>query len=191
MPPIADPIARLRRLGENLSMPILPKERDPRLITIRRGGSLTDEDHHLLAEWAALCADHVLPFFESTCPEDARPRDAIAVGRAWIRGEVRMRDAHQTAFVANAAARGLPDPARFAALAAGQSVAVAHVAAHYLGAAAYAIRAAAAAASEGDAEGARLQELGWQRKRIPAPLRELVLEDQRARNDICWGVFTG
>ncbi|WP_228557741.1 putative immunity protein [Myxococcus sp. AB056] len=191
MPPIADPIASTRRLGENLAMPILPKERDPRLITIRRGGSLTDEDHHLLAEWAALCAEHVLPFFENARPEDARPRDAIAVGRAWIRGEVRMRDAHQTAFVANAAARGLPDPARFAALAAGQAVAVAHVAAHYLGAAAYALRAAAASVAVGNAEGARLQELGWQRERLPATLRELVLEDQRTRNDICWGVFTG
>ncbi|NMO13561.1 hypothetical protein HPC49_00485 [Pyxidicoccus fallax] len=172
-------------------MPILPKERDPRFITIRRGGSLTDEDHHLLAEWAALCAEHVLPFFEHARPGDARPREAIAVGRAWIRGEVRMRDAHRTAFVANAAARGLPDPAKFAALAAGQAVAVAHVAAHYLGAAAYAIRAAAASVAVGDAEGARLRELRWQRERIPATLRELVLEDQRARNDICWGVFTG
>lgn len=172
-------------------MPILPKERDPRLITLRRGGSLTDEDHHLLAEWAALCAEHVLPFFEKACPGDARPRDAIAVGRGWIRGEVPMRDAHKTAFVANAAARGLPDPAKFAALAAGQAVAVAHVAAHYLGAAAYAIRSAAASVAEGDAEGARLKELGWQRKRIPATLREFVLEDQRARNDICWGAFTG
>nr|WP_233609642.1 hypothetical protein [Corallococcus sp. AB049A] len=101
-----------------------------------------------------------------------------------------MRDAHKTAFVANAAGRGLPDPARFAALTAGQAVAVAHVAAHYLGAAAYALRAAASA-SEDDAEGARLKELGWQRKRIPTALRELVLDDQRTRNDICWGVFTG
>ncbi|RKH52980.1 hypothetical protein D7Y23_04850 [Corallococcus sp. AB050B] len=171
-------------------MPILPKERDSRLITIRRGGSLTDEDHHLLAEWAAVCAEHVLPFFESASPKDARPRDAIAVGRAWIRGEVPMRDAHKTAFVANAAARGLPDPAKFAALAAGQAVAVAHVAAHYLGAAAYAIRAAAASVAPEDAEAARMRELEWQHKRIPTRLRELVLEDQRARNAICWGVFT-
>ena len=170
-------------------MPILPKERDPRLVTIRRGGSLTDEDHALLAEWAAVCAEHVLPFFEEVRPEDARPRDAIAVGRAWIRGEVRMKVAHQSAFTSNAAARGLPDPAKFAALAAGQAVAVAHVAAHYLGAAAYAIRAAGASVDEGEAERARRHELAWQRERIPAGLRELVLDDQRKRNGICWGVF--
>jgi hypothetical protein len=35
---------------------ILSKVRDPRLVTIRRGGTLTDSDHHLLALWAAECA---------------------------------------------------------------------------------------------------------------------------------------
>lgn len=132
-------------------MPILPAERDPRLITVRRGGTLTDEHHRALAEWSALCAERALPLFEQARPDDTRPRDALAVCRAWIRGEVPMRVAHQTAFVANAAGRGMPDPARFAALAAGQAVAVAHVAAHDLGAAAYAIRAAMAAAAAGDA----------------------------------------
>jgi hypothetical protein len=34
---------------------ILSKTRDPRLVTIRRGGTLTDADHHLLALWAAVC----------------------------------------------------------------------------------------------------------------------------------------
>jgi hypothetical protein len=38
---------------------ILPKVRDPRLITIRRGGTLTDAGHQLLALWAAQCAEHV------------------------------------------------------------------------------------------------------------------------------------
>jgi hypothetical protein len=36
---------------------ILPKERDPRFVTIRRGRTLTDSDHHLLALWAASCAE--------------------------------------------------------------------------------------------------------------------------------------
>ena len=39
---------------------ILPKVRDPRFVTIRRGGTLTDADHHHLALWAAACAEHVL-----------------------------------------------------------------------------------------------------------------------------------
>jgi hypothetical protein len=36
-----------------------PQKRDPRFITIRRGGTLTDSDHKLLALWAATCAEHV------------------------------------------------------------------------------------------------------------------------------------
>ncbi|HEY5848777.1 MAG TPA: hypothetical protein VIT42_18505 [Microlunatus sp.] len=170
-------------------MPILPKERDPRLITIRRGGSLTDEHHQLLADWALVCAEHVLHLFEDQRPGDSRPRDAIDVGRAWIRGEVRMGDAHQAAFQANAAARGMADPAKFAALSAGQAVAVAHVAAHDLGAAAYAIRAAGADVSVEAAAQARAKELRWQRAQIPAALRELVLDDQQRRSAICWHVF--
>ncbi|HET8765689.1 MAG TPA: hypothetical protein VFM86_00035 [Pedococcus sp.] len=178
-------------------MPILPKERDPRLITIRRGGTLTDEHHHLLAEWALQCAEHVLPLFERES-QDERPREAIETGRAWIRGEVRMTVAHDMAFQANAAGRGLPDAARFAALSAGQAVAVAHVAAHDLGAAAYAIRAARAAAqgagdtASGDEDAgdvAAAAERQWQRDRLPDAVRDLVLDDQRARSPICWNVF--
>jgi hypothetical protein len=56
---------------------ILPKDRDPRFITIRRGGTLMDSDHRLLALWAASCAEHVLHLFESVQPSDPRPREAI------------------------------------------------------------------------------------------------------------------
>ena len=164
-------------------MPILPKQRDPRLITIRRGGTLTDEDHRLLAEWAALCAKHVIRYFEVARPDDSRPRDAIEKGRYWARGELEMREARMAAFAANAAARGLQGAPKFAALAAGQAAPVAHVAAHALGAAAYAIRAADAADS------ARIAERDWQRERIPDGIRELVLDDQRLRSAICWNVF--
>src|SRR5215469_6741148 len=96
-------------------MPILPKDRDPRLITVRRGGSLTDDDHRLLAAWAALCAEHVLSLFENAQANDLRPRAAIDADRAWITGAVRMSDARKAAFASNAAARELPDPAKFAA----------------------------------------------------------------------------
>ena len=51
---------------------ILPKVRDPRFITVRRGGSLADDDHRLLALWAADCAEHVLHHFEQARP-DGRP----------------------------------------------------------------------------------------------------------------------
>jgi hypothetical protein len=170
-------------------VPILPKERDPRLITIRRGGTLTDEHHRLLAEWALVCAEHVLHLFEEQQPRDSRPRDALEIGHAWIRGEVRMTDAHNAAFRANAAGRDLADPAKFAALSAGQAVAVAHVAAHDLGAAAYAIRAAGAAVPAEEAARVRGEEREWQRAQLPAAVREFVLDDQRLRSAICWHVF--
>ncbi|WP_128544430.1 putative immunity protein [Larkinella soli] len=168
---------------------LLPKERDHRFITLRRGGTLTDPHHHLLALWAAECAEHVLPLFEQVSPDDRRPRQAIELTRAWVRGEIPMKQAHQAAFTANSAAKGLPDAARFAALSAGQAVAVAHVAAHELGAAAYAIRAISESVAENEKEEAGRQECQWQRDRLPEAIRDLVLDDQRLRNHLCWFVF--
>ncbi len=168
---------------------ILPKNRDARFITIRRGGTLTDPDHRLLALWAAACAEHVLHLFESVQPSDPRPRLAIEKARAWVRGEVKMSESRAAAGFANAAARDLSGAARYAAYAAGQAAAVPHVAAHELGAAAYAIKAARAAVSKQDVENAGCLECRWQREQLPEPIRELVLDDQRLRNDLCWYVF--
>jgi hypothetical protein len=168
---------------------ILSKVRDPRLVTIRRGGTLTDADHHLLALWAADCAEHVLPLFESVRPDDARPRQAIEHARAWVRGEVGMMQARAAGGHAMGAARDLRGAARHAAYAAGQAGAVAHVAAHDLGAAAYAIKAVRAAAPEGEAQAAGRLECQWQRNQLPKAVRDLVLDDQRLRNDLCWSVF--
>ena len=168
---------------------ILPKVRDPRFVTIRCGGTLTDADHQLLALWAAVCAEHVLALFEAAQPEDSRPRQAIALACAWTRGEVTMSQARTAAGHANAAARYLRGAARHAAFAAGQAAAVPHVAAHELGAAAYAIKAARAAAPAGEGERAGRRECRWQRDQLPEAIRALVLDDQRLRNDICWSVF--
>ncbi|MGC4963404.1 putative immunity protein [Gordonia sp. DT101] len=168
---------------------ILSKERDPRLITLRRGGTLTDADHRLLALWAAACAEHVLSLFEQARPDDPRPREAIEHARAWVRGEVKMMDARAAGGHAMGAARDLRGAPRHAAYAAGQAGAVAHVAAHDLGAAAYAIKAVRAAAPKGRDEAAGRLECRWQRAQLPDAIRELVLDDQRLRNDICWSVF--
>jgi hypothetical protein len=168
---------------------ILAKERDPRLITVRRGGTLTDADHRLLALWAAACAEHVLHLFESERPDDLRPRAAIEAARAWTRGELKMMEARALGGHAMGAARPLNGAARNAAYAAGQAGVVAHVAAHDLGAAAYAIKAVRDAAPPGEAIEAGRRECQWQREQLPEPVRELVLDDQRIRNDICWSVF--
>jgi hypothetical protein len=168
---------------------ILPKQRDPRFITIRRGGTLTDAEHRLLALWAATCAEHVLPLFEAERPSDPRPRHAIEAIRAWTRGEITMSESRAAGGHAMAAARVLRGAARHAAFSAGQAAVVAHVAAHELGAAAYAIKAARAAAPAGEEEVAGRIECGWQRDQLPDPIRDLVIDDQRLRNEICWSVF--
>jgi hypothetical protein len=170
-------------------MPIFVEPRDPRFITIRRGGTLSDTNHHLLAKWAAACAEHVLHLFEETQPGDDRPRKAIEMTHAWMRGEITMKEAHQTSFRTNAGGKDLPDAAKFAALSAGQAVAIAHVAAHELGAAAYAIRAVKAAALEAEREEAGRKECQWQREQLPGEIRDLVLDDQRLRNHVCWFAF--
>ena len=204
---------------------ILPKIRDKRFITVRRGGTLRvpsrkfatiptdanslprieircaavqknlrdmtlDEDHHLLAIWAAQCAQHVLHYFEDVRPNDDRPRRAIELTHAWVNGEIAMKQARMAAFASNAAAREVSGAAKVAALSAGQAAAVAHVAAHELGAAAYAIRAVMAASPEDKKEMVRHQECHWQRERLPERIRDLVIDDQRLRNGICWFVFS-
>lgn len=168
---------------------ILPKVRDLRFVTIRRGGTLTDADHHLLALWAATCAEHVLELFESQRPDDPRPRQAVEHGRAWVRGEVPMMQARAAGGHAMGAARDLRGPARHAAYAAGQAGAVAHVAAHELGAAAYAIKAVRAAVGTSERAAAGRRECRWQRNQLPEQIRALVLDDQRLRNELCWSVF--
>ena len=101
-----------------------------------------------------------------------------------------MTEARNAAGHANAAARDLRGAPRHAAYASAQAAAVAHVAAHELGAAAYAIRAEQAAA-EGDTAEAGRRECAWQRARLPLAIRDLVLEDQRLRDHLCWFVFDG
>ena len=68
---------------------IFSEIRDPRLVTLRRGGTLQDADHQLLAVWAADFAQHVLHLFEQTQPSDDRPRRAIE--RRALRRGVRLR----------------------------------------------------------------------------------------------------
>jgi hypothetical protein len=135
----------LDRCEQKVSVVILPKDRDSRFVTIRRGGTLTDSDYQLLALWAASCAEHVLDLFESARPEDPRPRHAIEQARAWVRGEITMSQARTAA---GPAKRRGQRPER------GSTARRARVAAHELGAAADAIRATRAAAPEEEGESA-------------------------------------
>lgn len=163
--------------------------RDPRFVTVRRGGILKDADHRFLAVWAAACADHVLHFFEQAHPGDERPLRAIEQARGWARGEITMTQARIAAFAAHDAAREASGAAKEAARAAGHAVAVAHMADHELGAAAYAIMAVRAAADPNDRDNLGLGECRWQRAQLPVEIYKLVLDDERLRNRKCWSLF--
>jgi hypothetical protein len=127
----------------------------------------------------------VLHLFEESVPSDSRPRDAIEATRPWASGRLTMMECRARGGHAMGAARPLKGAARYAAYAAGQAACVSHVPEHDLGAAAYAIKAVRAAQSTG----AGRLERDWQRDQLDGRIRDLVLQDQARRNDLCWGVF--
>ena len=163
--------------------------RDPRFVTVRRGGALEDTQHRLLASWAADCAERVVDFFCSQHPDDDRPRFAIEQARAWSRGEISMTQAREAAYAAHDAAREAFGAAREAARSAGHAAATAHMADHELGAAAYAIRAVRAASPAGTRDEVGQVECRWQRECLPQPIRDLVFSDQAVRNQKLWSLF--
>ena len=132
----------------------------------------------LMAAWAADCAGRVLPLFEAAYPGDDRPRSAIEVCRTWVRtGVFRMAEIRGASLAAHAAARDAKgnDAAHFAARAAGQAVATAHVPQHAYGGAYYALKAVAAA-DPANAVASVAAERDWQAERLPEGLREEIME---------------
>ena len=130
-------------------------------------GRLDSLDQRWLALWAALCAEHVLLYFERERPADDRPRRAIEAARAWVRGEIRCGAARAAAVAAHAAARACKYPAAVAAArATGHAAATAHMPGHARGAAAYAITATASASPD-RIEDAISFEQQWQRQQLP------------------------
>ena len=88
-------------------------------------------DQRKLALWAAVCAEHVLPYFEEKYPKDDRPRKAIEAARAWSCGEIKCGKARDAAVATHAAARAADEgAARAAARAAGHAAGTAHMAGH-------------------------------------------------------------
>ncbi len=114
----------------------------------------------------------MLARFEAACPDDARPRQALAAGRTWLRtGVFSMAVIRAASLAAHAAARAVAhdDAARSAARAAGQAVATAHAKGHAVAAALYAataVRDAALAAGGREVEAAVLRERRWQLRRL-------------------------
>jgi hypothetical protein len=136
------------------------------------------QDQISLAIWAADCAQRVLPFFAKAYPKDKRPLKALETCRRWARtGVFRMADIRGASLAAHAAARKAKtnEPACFAARAAGQAVATAHVPQHAFGASYYALKAIAAS-DPTDEKGKISGEWKWQLSRITRTLRKEVLK---------------
>ena len=124
-----------------------------------------EDEHMLLAIWAAECAEHVLSNFEKANPEDDRPRKAIEAARAWVSGKLKMSKAREFAFAAHAAARDAVSPESIAAArSAGHAAATAHVSSHAKNAAYYALKASVNPKAERD----------WQLQKMPDHLKSII-----------------
>lgn len=146
--------------------------RDRRYLAQHRGGPLSLERHHLLALWAAGCAERVLPLFREAHPDDDGPERAIEAARAWTNARISVSEARKASVTAHASARTANEgAARYAARAAGHAVATAHMADHAPGAATYAFKAVRVAFDDQRA----IEEHEWQVARLPEEIRELVM----------------
>jgi hypothetical protein len=113
---------------------------------VRSPQTLSEGDRRLVAAWASDCAERVLGLFDAEAPGDGRPRALIARARAFARGELNTAGEIRRRFAGGIGAGDVSAPAAVAAArAASQAVAICHMGAHALGAAAYAVQAAALA----------------------------------------------
>lgn len=136
------------------------------------------EDQKLMASWSIDCSERVLHFFEDACPSDDRPRRALEVGRDWVRtGIFTMSVIRAASLGAHAAAKIVKeyDAACFAAHAAGQAVATAHVTQHAYGGSYYALKAIASAHPECAKEEV-LKEFTWQEEHLPKHLQDEIMK---------------
>ncbi|MFC5995500.1 putative immunity protein [Pseudonocardia hispaniensis] len=137
---------------------------------MRSPQTLSEADRRRVALWAAACAERVLGLFEAAAPTDDRPRAAIARTRAFARGELDTAEEIRRRFTGGVPADEVKAPAAAAAArAAGQAVAVCHMGAHALGAAAYAVKAVSLAAP--DRPEAADDEIRWQLTHMTAEVR--------------------
>ena len=147
-----------------------------------------DDDHHLLAVWAADCAQHVLHHFEEARPGDDRPRRVIDLSRAWAR--VRSDEGGPQRRICRECGRQGSDRRRAGSGACRRSgrggCARGSPRVRRCG-----LRDQGCACGGSRRRGSRR---GSPRVPVAArpasdEIRELALDDQRIRNELCWFVF--
>ncbi len=104
--------------------------------------TLSDTERRALARWAAACSARVRPLYAADAEHEEQIRDALARALAYGHGESTAAAEIRNRMVAVKAASAATTPAGAAAArAVAQAAAVAHLGAHALGAAAYAVKA--------------------------------------------------
>ncbi|MCW4013367.1 MAG: hypothetical protein NWF07_10315 [Candidatus Bathyarchaeota archaeon] len=130
---------------------------------------IEDVDQKTLAAWAIDCTERVMHYYEEKHPDDTRPRNALETLQKWIEtGDFKMKIIRGASLGSHAAARevGEDNAARSVARAAGQTVATAHVSAHAIGGAIYALQAIHRASDILEADTAVAKELDWQKHHL-------------------------
>jgi hypothetical protein len=99
-------------------------------------------DRRIVARWAIACAERVRPLFDGPAEASAALDDAVERTRAYSAGRSSAKEEIRKRFVAVKAASAAVTPAGAAAArSVAQASGVAHMGAHALGAAAYAVKA--------------------------------------------------
>lgn len=145
------------------------------------GMAISDGERREVARWAADCAERGLPLYEALAPDDARPREAVQVARAFAEGTTgRSRTLSRIALAAHRAGSEIGDPV---GLAAARSASLAAAAAnihgeatvgtmgHILGSASY---AALARELAGGGQAAADEEVRWAAQRASAAVCDLI-----------------
>ena len=145
-----------------------------------------------IASWCMdYCEEHILPIFEKHCPDDNRPRMAIAASRDWFDGKKKLPEVKNIILnECHAAARELESNpvAQAAARACGQAAACFHTPTHSLGLAFYGA-AAIAYDRVGLSEKPELydQIAAEECAKMEAVLRAVAVDDEPNPAKINWG----
>ncbi len=99
-------------------------------------GLIETQSKATIASWCLGYAEqNILPIYQKSCPDDLRPKNALAAAREWLNGAIKLPAAKKIILDCHAAAKELEGnpAAQAAARAIGQAASVIHVPTHSLG----------------------------------------------------------